>query len=218
MIFGYRDQRIHLKAPYLGPKMVEEIVSAVLVEKPVFEAVKIHGVTAEDMFRFALANYGGDFSYKKIWRAFRNQGVTTAEVRRAALEYEVESAMDVPSEKQIKLDGQIYALLKGDGRRPRQLEVCCLLSEDSQPGGYPEIQEIPESLKPELAPESIPFSIADMPLGGNGAGADDDEGAMVMGGLDLDSNGAVDDNCEACRMLNQGRCPGTCETIRRLNQ
>lgn len=219
-IFGYRDQRIHLKAPYLGPKMVEEIVGGVLVEKPVFEAVKVHNITANDLFQFALINFSGDFTYKKVWRAFRNQGITTAEVRSIALAYEVESVENVPSEKQIHLDGQTYCLLRGEGRVPRRLVVCGLQSEDSQLGGYPETEEIPESPEPledEEVTEPIPLSIAEIPLGGNGDEPDDDEGAVILGGLDLDSDGAVDDDCEACRMLNGGRCPGTCETIRRLN-
>jgi len=222
-IFGYRDQRIHLKAPLLGPKAVEEIVAKVLIEEPLWEYAdeKVHNITAEDMLRYALQNLGGDFSYRKIWKAFAKDGLTTKEVRDLAKSLEVESEVNLPKEKQIILDGQIYALVKSTGQHSRQLVRCALCVENSQLGGQAEpveIPEIPQPIETVSEPQPLEIPMLSMPPGGNGDGADDDEGVVLLGGLDADANGAVDDNCELCRAANDGWCPGTCETIQRMNQ
>lgn len=220
-IFGYRDQRIHLKAPLLGPKLVEQIVAGVLVEKPVFEEIQVHNVTAEDMFRFALQNFEGDFSWRKIYKEFRRQGVTRTEIRDIGSKYEVSLTEEIPDDKIIQLDGQSYILVKGDGTRPRHLVGCEQRAEDSQPEGYPENGESPEDLETVPAPElSESPMVPQLPAvpGGNGDGAEDDVDAVLLGALDADANGAVDDDCETCRAANDGWCPGTCETILKMNE
>lgn len=154
-IFGYRDKRIHLKAPLVGPAMVEKIVRGILIEKPVFEEIKVHDVTPEDMFRYALQNFDGDFSYRKIYRAFRRQGVTRKEVEEMSKQYEVALTGEIPEDKIIQLDGQSYILVSGDGTRPRHLVPCALCPEDSQRGGHPENGETCENMAPDQELESV---------------------------------------------------------------
>ncbi len=203
MIFGYRDKRIHLKAPLLSQRLVEEIVRGVLTKEPVFEEIKVHSVTPEDMFRYALTNFDGAFSYRKIYKAFRGEGVSSQEVRRIGAAYEVDSAEEpVPGEKQINLDGELYVLVKGDGgSRPRRLVRYAPCAEAAQAEGHPEISETAESRETPLGFESSPADVdmsglesqaveadkADKPDGG--------EAALMLGALDVDDDGAIDDDC-----------------------
>lgn len=154
-IFGYRDKRTHLKAPLVGQKLVEKIVQGVLVEKPVFEEIKVHEVTPEDMFLHALRNFDGNFSYRRIFREFRRKGVTQKEIREIGNEYEVTPSEGIPDNKIIQLDGQAYFLVSGDGTRPRHLVRCALRVKDSQQGGHPENGERFEDSENGIEPEPV---------------------------------------------------------------
>lgn len=245
-IFGYRDQRIHLKAPYLGPKMVEEIVAKVLVEKPVFEEIQIHTVKPEDMFRYALQNLDGDFSWRKIWKEFRRYGVTREEIQKLGKKMEILPNDKTLDDKIIVIDGQEYIMLPSDGgKQPRHLALMVgnsygRRSEDSPYPPHPETGKIPEDFEtvselelPELPAayseigdedfemESEPGPEPELALvapSGNGDQPDEELNAMLLGALDMDSDGAIDEDCEACRAANDGWCPGTCETIKALNR
>lgn len=180
-IFGYRDKRIHLKAPLVGPTLVEKIVRGILIEKPVFEEIKVHDVTPEEMFLYALQNFDGDFSYRRIYKAFRRQGVTRKEIQDIGRGYEVALSDEISDDKIIQIDGQSYILVNGDGSRPRHLVNCELCAEDSTQGGHPEngeTTETCENLVPDQEPEPAEIAIVcpasppaadngdeDMPLG-----------------------------------------------------
>jgi hypothetical protein len=116
---GVRPSKIIPLARYLEKQNQEPVEET----RPV-EVEPKHDVTATELFEYAIEYQNGDFSWRVIYGAFKQRGISVAEIKAIGQEYEGQ---------EIELNGGLYRLDPAAGPNPRKLVECGIRDTEQKP-------------------------------------------------------------------------------------
>lgn len=182
--------RIQVQTPFIADAMVKDIVRRVKSGQVDLALSPKHDVTSEDLFRWALQNDQGNFSYREIHKAFKKRGLTVNDILKVGQEFECE---DGNHEPRIEIDDQYYHLEPAGGSAPRKLVLCALCNENPDQRGEADSDvdsiEDPEKFSKDFETDEE-FSKSDWSLSGWDSSPEDRDSGRDVWDSDDDASDA----------------------------